>query len=596
MPGVGASVDLAIDSTTYEMTLYLKNSSNQVISYDSINLPLESIDYTSLSNKPSINNVTLTGNKTTSDLGISYTDLANKPTIPTKTSDLNNDSGFITNTLDDNLDANTFNITNVSNINASHFNLNSGGTSTSLDSIVLANQSAVTQLGTDKQDKLTAGTNITIDANNVISATGGGTSDYTDLENKPSINNVTLTGNKSLSDLGITDTTYTAGTNVSISANNEISATDTTYSNATTSVAGLMSTTDKAKVDDLYKIKQITASSVRIWDLDDGAYLLPANCTIYYYGSTNTSTYKALASSVVMWVLSAGTTYKYFFMDGSPNGDTFRYIYAGYSTSGAGALNEKNLASLLTNISSYVKDNLTYNTSGTNYALSAYQGYLLNQNKADNTAFTGTDGTNAGVKGLVPAPTTSDTGKYLKSDGTWATVSGGGGIQALNPNYETNINLYETSAGFYKILYSNSSVALYYTSTSSISVDSEAYISIIDVEDEYGDAMKYFYLFNPPSGDIDSGTNTYDGNLNDFYVGWTAKHSNNTVNGSRKIVKFGNIQWKSALVTSINSSSTDSTYPSAKCVYDAMPKITYGTTDIGTGATLADGTLYFVYE
>lgn len=33
---------------------------------------------------------------------------------------------------------------------------------------------------------------------------GGGTSDYTDLENKPSINGVTLTGNKTTSDLGIT--------------------------------------------------------------------------------------------------------------------------------------------------------------------------------------------------------------------------------------------------------------------------------------------------------------------------------------------------------------------------------------------------------
>ena len=32
---------------------------------------------------------------------------------------------------------------------------------------------------------------------------GGGTSDYTDLDNKPQINSVTLTGNKSLSDLGI---------------------------------------------------------------------------------------------------------------------------------------------------------------------------------------------------------------------------------------------------------------------------------------------------------------------------------------------------------------------------------------------------------
>ena len=34
--------------------------------------------------------------------------------------------------------------------------------------------------------------------------------------------------------------------------------------------------------------------------------------------------------------------------------------------------------SSLTSISSYVKDNLTYSTSGTTYALSAYQGYLLN--------------------------------------------------------------------------------------------------------------------------------------------------------------------------------------------------------------------------
>lgn len=39
-------------------------------------------DYSALSNKPSINSVTLSGNKTTSDLGISYNDLSNKPTIP----------------------------------------------------------------------------------------------------------------------------------------------------------------------------------------------------------------------------------------------------------------------------------------------------------------------------------------------------------------------------------------------------------------------------------------------------------------------------------------------------------------------------------
>ncbi len=88
-------------------------------------------DYSDLSNKPKINNVELSGNKTTSDLGIdipdvsdfitkdvnnltnytktsdlstvatsgSYNDLSNKPTIPTTTNELTNNSGFITNAV-----------------------------------------------------------------------------------------------------------------------------------------------------------------------------------------------------------------------------------------------------------------------------------------------------------------------------------------------------------------------------------------------------------------------------------------------------------------------------------------------------------------
>ena len=61
-------------------------------------------DYDQLENRPQINNVTLTGNKSLSDLGITnfsgdYNDLSNKPTVPTKTSDLTNDSGFLTNSI-----------------------------------------------------------------------------------------------------------------------------------------------------------------------------------------------------------------------------------------------------------------------------------------------------------------------------------------------------------------------------------------------------------------------------------------------------------------------------------------------------------------
>jgi len=56
-----------------------------------------------------------------------------------------------------------------------------------------------------KQDKLTAGSGISIEGN-VISATGGGgggTTDYEQLNNKPQIAGISLVGNKSLADLGI---------------------------------------------------------------------------------------------------------------------------------------------------------------------------------------------------------------------------------------------------------------------------------------------------------------------------------------------------------------------------------------------------------
>lgn len=76
-------------------------------------------------------------------------------------------------------------------------------------------ETRVGDLETGKQDKLTAGANIDI-TSNIISAT---------------------------------DTTYTAGTNVQISAGNIISATDTTYSAATQSADGLMSSADKTKLD-----------------------------------------------------------------------------------------------------------------------------------------------------------------------------------------------------------------------------------------------------------------------------------------------------------------------------------------------------------
>lgn len=74
----------------------------------------------------------------------------------------------------------------------------------------IEDQTDLIDLLEEKQDTLVSGTNIKTINNQDILGEGnisiggsGGTSDYDHLENRPQINNVTLTGNKSLADLGI---------------------------------------------------------------------------------------------------------------------------------------------------------------------------------------------------------------------------------------------------------------------------------------------------------------------------------------------------------------------------------------------------------
>lgn len=61
-------------------------------------------------------------------------------------------------------------------------------------------------------------------------------------------------------------------------------------------------------------------------------------------------------------------------------------------------------------------------TAGSNITISSD---TISATDTTYSAFTGTDGTAAGTAGLVPAPATTDAGKYLKADGTWDTVSAG---------------------------------------------------------------------------------------------------------------------------------------------------------------------------
>lgn len=215
-------------------------------------------DYAVLSNKPSVNGVTLSGNKTSSELGInvptktsdiandsgfitksvndltnytktsslstvatsgSYTDLLNKPTIPTKTSDLSNDSGFITS------------IPTATN---------------SVKGIVQAD-----------------GTTTTI-TNGVISAIGGGggTSDYSLLLNKPSINGVELSGNKTTADLGITIPSKTS--DLTNDSHMSISMQSDTTSSSSPSVGGTFTAIDSVTKDTYGHVTKVNTKTVTL--------------------------------------------------------------------------------------------------------------------------------------------------------------------------------------------------------------------------------------------------------------------------------------------------------------------------------------------
>ena len=69
-------------------------------------------------------------------------------------------------------------------------------------------------------------------------------------------------------------------------------------------------------------------------------------------------------------------------------------------------------------------------TSGVVSALTAAQA------TTELNAFVGDSGA-GGTKGLVPAPATGDSGKYLKGDGTWTAVSGGG-ASVITPSQITS--------------------------------------------------------------------------------------------------------------------------------------------------------------
>lgn len=261
-----------------------------------------------------------------------------------------------------------------------------------------------------KQDTLTAGANITI-SSNVISAT---------------------------------DTTYTAGNGINISDQNAISA-DTTVLATKQDVSNEATARENADINLQGQIDALSAAS----DVTDivGTYADLQNYdtqhlkdndiikvlqdesqndeTTYYRWSTTTQTFTLIGEEGPYYTKSATDTLLADKQDKLTAGanitiDGNNEISATNTTYSAGT-------GLDLTGTTFSVDTTTIQpklTAGSNITIDGN-----NEISATDTTysdFVGTDGTAVGVHGLVPAPATTDAGKFLKADGTWDTAGGGG--------------------------------------------------------------------------------------------------------------------------------------------------------------------------
>lgn len=166
-------------------------------------------------------------------------------------------------------------------------------------------------------------------------------------------------------------------------------------------------------IDDNGLVKRLS-TPVTIWDLDSGLYWVSAGAEVRYGGGT----YFPSSGALLLVTVENSTVKRYFLFTsvGASNG-----IMNGTTTQNSGTLTYFTIddecevtANKVTSISS--------SSTNTQYpsAKAVYD--------ALPTDFTGTDGSTAGTSGLVPAPVTTDDGKFLCADGTWQEAGGGSNI------------------------------------------------------------------------------------------------------------------------------------------------------------------------
>lgn len=236
-------------------------------------------------------------------------------------------------------------------------------------------------------------------------------------------------------------------------------------------------------------------------------------------------------------------------------------------------------------------------TAGTNIQLN---GNTISATDTTYSDFVGTDGTTAGTAGLVPAPAIADAGTFLKADGTWAmpagTVYTGGTRISIS-----NSNVISTTAEINKIdtikvdgtalTITNKTVDITGKENTSNKVTS---LSSSSTDTQYPSAKLVYDQLATKQGVIDSSHKISADNVDDtntthkfttaaditklagiatgaqVNVIETVKVDGTALTITDKAVNITGKENTSNKVTSLSSSSTNTQYPSAKLVYDQL--------------------------
>lgn len=364
----GTSIDLDIDPQNYVLTLHLKNSNRQIISTDTIDLPLESVvvsgRYDSQRKKviltlqggstvefsiadliSGLQNEITTENKLSSDL-VDDTNANNKFVTDTEKSRWNNkqdsliagDGIDITDNLIkvlgdtiidvDTLEGGDFSIWRMFNQSPGIYRLHNGNDYSSCNLYYTTSNYFTVQSGS--YALLSQGENGNLIFTVLESDTSGNypiTNIYTGFLNKTQ-----STGNYRKLQLdkfrGTDGTTY--GTKGLVPAP---LATD----------VGKFLSSDGTWKEVLGTFKIINENSIRIWELETGIYQLPANCVVLYNGEISTTSFTITSTSFLFVVTrqTGNDIYKTFFVFEAIGG--LRYLRNGYTTSNYGEYKQFNL-------------------------------------------------------------------------------------------------------------------------------------------------------------------------------------------------------------------------------------------------------------